>query len=57
MGLVELITCLIPHAEANDMDAARGALAEMMGIADPDPYPEERGRSETLKPLPKVDAE
>ena len=38
------------------MDAARGALAEMMGIKDPDPYPLERGDSTGMKPPPKDDA-
>lgn len=33
------VTCLVPHAEAKDMDSARAAMSEMESIADPFPYP------------------
>ena len=48
------VTCLIPHAEAKDMDGARGAMVEMESIQDPFPYPwEKAGDLETLEPFDK----
>ena len=33
------VRCLIPHIEAQDMEAAKGAMEEMLKIMDPYPYP------------------
>ena len=48
------VTCLIPHAEAKDMDGARAAMTEMESIEDPFPYPGEKAR---LKPSATSDDE
>ena len=36
------LTCLIPYTEARDLEGAQSALAEMLKIKDPLPYPWDR---------------